>query len=850
MSPTQAQIDAALKAGYSMEQINKETAAPWTVKRSAIMTPATPTYAEQNIIAPNVTGIPINTQKTMPVGMTDAEVIAKWGRINNWVQEFPIWLNSKTPPATSWETIGKQKDPTQVSNYLNTQPWFKTTVNWNTVTGTKNWVQTTWVYDGANWVTKPTIATSDTPVIWTPPATTPTTTTTDFTTMTPEQLKSRYMEIGTKLPWEITDEDRKFTRYLQTRMSLGEAPDVIFGTKGTKSSGTTTYSTELTQPWENIASSVRNSDGTYKVTYKDWTTQTTTSEPSKTIFPEWTPEYFAQKQADEANKRLQVLEEQLNTEAERRKKETADLVAKYGENIATQFQNQKADIEANWAKRMDALNTGLSFSGFGRSTLALEKRDEIAKNIETTINQAKAKADLELMAYRMEREGADEVAIAWMRKSIADVQQKIDDANYANQLKIIELNKQNATKGAEAMNNLLATISDSKQIVGNADLEKSKLLGYFVNKDGSIMLDSQKRPIQFEGTSSWLDPTQIQAYADAIKSGVMKSDELDKRVSPWQKADIMKLVWVREGTYIPTAQWSGEFTMTKLFGKTIKLDTVAMPSFQSAMAEMPENTVIGAQQFRTPEEQARLKAEWKSWTLDSNHMKWLAVDIYDGDPSRKPSAEQIAIMNKHWWYQDPALMAKGDYGHFDYKGVGGGGQTGLSDLAQSVQKGIITIAQIPAAQRAQVAAELAKAWESSPKSTELQNSIALIDDMLTDPEWLKSISWVWGGRIPWSAIFWDQLRLNQFEQLKGILSLWEREKLKGTGAISDFESKMLAQSASALWRNLSESDFIKEIEKIRDILSGKYKYLTSDINVSDTVQGGWTQPGWVINWAI
>lgn len=41
------------------------------------MTPATPTYAEQNIIAPNVTGIPINTQKTMPVGMTDAEVIAK-----------------------------------------------------------------------------------------------------------------------------------------------------------------------------------------------------------------------------------------------------------------------------------------------------------------------------------------------------------------------------------------------------------------------------------------------------------------------------------------------------------------------------------------------------------------------------------------------------------------------------------------------------------------------------------------------------------------------------------------------------------------------------------------------------
>lgn len=189
----------------------------------------------------------------------------------------------------------------------------------------------------------------------------------------------------------------------------------------------------------------------------------------------------------------------MNTEAERRKKETADLVAKYGENIATQFQTQKAEIEANGAKRMETLNSGLSFSGFGRSTLALEKRDEIAKNIEATINQAKAKADLELMAYRMEREGADAEAISAMRKNIADVQQRIDDANYQNQLEIIKLNQENATSGMEAMNNLLATISNGDEIASNADIEKSQALGYFVNKDGTIMLDSQKRPIQFEG---------------------------------------------------------------------------------------------------------------------------------------------------------------------------------------------------------------------------------------------------------------------------------------------------------------------------------------------------------------
>lgn len=241
----------------------------------------------------------------------------------------------------------------------------------------------------------------------------------------------------------------------------------------------------------------------------------------------------------------------MNVEAERRKKETADLVAKYGENIATQFQTQKAEIEANGAKRMDALNSGLSFSGFGRSTLALDKRDEIAKNIESTVNQAKAKADLELMAYRMEREGADAEAIGKMRESIAKVQNDIDNANYENQLKIIELNQQNATTGMEAMNNLLATISNGDEIASNADIEKSQALGYFVNKDGTIMLDSQKRPIQFEGNAGSLDPTSIQAYADAFNKKIIDETTLNK-LSPADRAAVMKNVSVNNGTWVGT----------------------------------------------------------------------------------------------------------------------------------------------------------------------------------------------------------------------------------------------------------------------------------------------------------
>lgn len=164
----------------------------------------------------------------------------------------------------------------------------------------------------------------------------------------------------------------------------------------------------------------------------------------------------------------------------------------------------------------------------------------------------------------------------------------------------------------------------------------------------------------------------------------------------------------------------------------------------------------------------------------------------------------------------------------------GGGQAGLSDLAQSVQKGIITIAQIPAAQRTAVARELASSGASTPKTQEIQRNIDLVDALLNSPS-VNTISGNIQGRLPWIALGWDaQLALNQYEQIKNLLSLDSREKLKGTGAISDFESKMLANSASAIGRNLSDKDFKAELQKIRDIFDGKYKYLTNESDIKNT----------------
>ena len=67
----------------------------------------------------------------------------------------------------------------------------------------------------------------------------------------------------------------------------------------------------------------------------------------------------------------------------------------------------------------------------------------------------------------------------------------------------------------------------------------------------------------------------------------------------------------------------------------------------------------------------------------------------------------------------------------------------------------------------------------------------------------------------------NQLTKSLYEQLKSLLSLESRQKLKGSGAISDYEFKVLEKSATALSTKLNNRDFENELLKIKGILAGK-----------------------------
>jgi hypothetical protein len=91
------------------------------------------------------------------------------------------------------------------------------------------------------------------------------------------------------------------------------------------------------------------------------------------------------------------------------------------------------------------------------------------------------------------------------------------------------------------------------------------------------------------------------------------------------------------------------------------------------------------------------------------------------------------------------------------------------------------------------------------------------------------------GFIPGSKA---ALTKNYYDQLKGMLSLENRSKLKGSGAISDFEAKTLEKAASALGRNLSEDQFKQVLGELKTSLGGSSAVQTIRVKDLKTGQTG------------
>jgi hypothetical protein len=115
--------------------------------------------------------------------------------------------------------------------------------------------------------------------------------------------------------------------------------------------------------------------------------------------------------------------------------------------------------------------------------------------------------------------------------------------------------------------------------------------------------------------------------------------------------------------------------------------------------------------------------------------------------------------------------------------------------------------------------------------------IDIVDEIKNDPAFATGLDiGRIGQAIPGTKGYTFAQKVNN---LKNRLSLEERSKMKGQGQISDFEGKMLAQSVSILSTNLRKEDFEKELDRIRDVLNGKYSGLTDEEEEPDEFDSLW-----------
>lgn len=393
---------------------------------------------------------------------------------------------------------------------------------------------------------------------------------------------------------------------------------------------------------------------------------------------------------------------------------------------------------------------------------------------------------------------------------------------------------------------------DSKDVQNfNQELKKMWIQNAYNIDTNKLNFEQQKQLTALQNKYS--NSKDVQNYNQELAK-MKYASELNTKAN----IDEMTAKYNLENPTTPVLSWN--LSTEKINGKNITMDTNALASFKNAIANMPW-TVIWNQQYRTPEEQKALVDKWVSWTLNSKHMTWEAVDIYANNKLQKPTAEQVKTMNENWWYQPAETIAKWDYGHFEYlwKQIQATwkqySDEQISDLAYVTE----LLEKTPTEWRKALKEmwytdkDIAnyKAW-NIPLTEKQKNSsfevVNWIKDLISNYDWNDAV-----GKFDYSRVLWLQGAEDAkivIDNLVAKLTLPNLWVLKWP--MSDKDIEFIKAASSKLWTTQSNKSFeknlidayniaarrawIKEVETLNEI-----KNWTSNINTT------WTW--WRIKWA-
>lgn len=212
---------------------------------------------------------------------------------------------------------------------------------------------------------------------------------------------------------------------------------------------------------------------------------------------------------------------------------------------------------------------------------------------------------------------------------------------------------------------------------------------------------------------------------------------------------------------------------------------------------------------------AEAKIEWKTQALGDGKTLFWGIDPKTNQPVTKtvdsnvPQGYKMTMFNGQPYYV-PEGNAEGDVsGAIKYESESDKKFRQEKELA--TLKSSLNIGELR--EKAKIEGKSVQEADSAAKA-ELLN---LVNTLYNDPKLPK----VFGVAVQASPEYYvpaNQITKNQVNQLIASLSLENRQKLKGSGAISDFEAQTLSKAATSLNTNLDPTSAKKEIAKIRGVM--------------------------------
>ena len=569
---------------------------------------------------------------------------------------------------------------------------------------------------------------------------------------------------------------------------------------------------------------------------------------------------------------------EMEARASSQSKTTQGLVDQQKALLDEQAKAAIDQIKQNAMSEQTAGQNIMAFSGFGVSSAAIQKTQEIQAKYNAQSQAVVDAENLQLQQYQAQLQGADQAVLDEMQANIDTLQANADEMAYSNALDVAQANADAQLDPLTALSNIMQVLPPAQAQQVNTDV--SKMLGYLADESGNpiTFANGETIPIKtdtdFAKNMDYLQQLASSGASEEVMNAAMaglglttadmQNFQFYSQLSDKGKADYIKLQQASKGvslfngadgqvyavdgtngTVTPlesqSASGSGNIPnmppVTATIGdREVTAQPVFMTALQQADAAMFAATgqhIQINQDYRTAAEQQAIRDQFGYTSNDqpsgagglpmaapvgtSFHEMGLAVDVSNWEEAQ-PYLEQFGIVNG----------LEGDMGHFSMGEMNPGvfGTKDYTDAQKAAMDALdpsdLSTTDLKVLKDSGLSTNDLFTYVSSSKQelpADKKEQIQEVYDALLDLEGTSGLTGAVGFGIQkfGTEAGWAGTKTADFIAKFNTFkdSLALPNLDKMKGAMSDKDIQFLRNTASALSLNMSETEFRNTLEKLK-----------------------------------